>query len=68
MYQEKRLLNGFLDNDLQLEVKRMRTEHGDIYKIIEKINKLFYGIEENYEKVKPTNVDVYIRTLFHRFI
>ena len=41
MYQEKRLLNGFLDNDLQLEVKRMRTEHGDIYKIIEKINKLF---------------------------
>lgn len=64
MYQEKRLLNGFLDNDLQLEVKRMRTENGDIYEIIEKINKLFYGIEENYEKVKPTNVDVYIRTTF----
>lgn len=64
MYQEKKLINGFLDDDLQLEVKRMRKENRDLYNIIEKINKLFYCIEENYEKTRPTDVDVYIRTTF----
>lgn len=64
MYKKKRLLNGFLDDDLKLEVSRMRKEYDDLYKIIEKMNKLFYSIEENYEKTKPTDVDVYVRTTF----
>lgn len=64
MYQEKRLLNGFLDEDFKLEVAKMRRENDDLYKVIEKINKLFYSIEEKYEKTKPTEVDVYIRTTF----
>ncbi len=64
MYQEKKLLNGFLDDDLQLEVKRMRKENCDLYNVIEKINKLFYSIEEEYEKTRPTDVDLYIRTTF----
>lgn len=64
MYQEKRLLNGFLDEDLQLEVKQIRKENSNLYKVIEKINKLFYSIEENYEKNNPSNVDVYVRTTF----
>ena len=68
MYQEKRLLNGFLDNDLQLEVKKMRTEHGDIYKIIEKINKLFYGMKKIMKKLNQQMLMCILEPLFHRFI
>lgn len=64
MYEQKVLVNGFLDNDLQLEVTNIRNENDDIYVIIEKINKLFYSIEEKYGKSKPTEVDIYIRTTF----
>lgn len=34
MYEQKVLVNGFLDNDLQLEVTNIRNENDDIYVII----------------------------------
>lgn len=61
---KKKLKNGFLDNDIMLEVYRIKKENSKLYNIIEKMNKLFYSIEENYEKIRPTNVDVYVRTTF----
>lgn len=61
---KKELKNGFLDNDIMLEIDRIRKENSELYEIVEKMNKLFYSIEKNYEKISPTNVDVYARTTF----
>lgn len=64
MITEKKLKNGFLDEELVLEVNKIRNKNKELYLIIEKINSLLYEIENNYEKDDGTNVELYVFTTF----
>ena len=64
MIVEKILKNGFLDNELNLEVSKIRNENDNLYSSIEKINFLLYEIEKNFEKDNCINVELYVFTTF----
>ncbi len=60
----KELKNGFLDKDILFEMGKIQNEHKELYNVLKEINHLFYRIEKNYEIVNPTDVDLYVRTVF----
>lgn len=60
------LKNGFLDDDLNIEVDRKRKENEDAYKVVEEFNLLMYEIEKKFKKDNATNRDLYVFTVFEQ--
>jgi len=64
MYIEKELKNGFLDDDIVIEIMKLKAENKKIYDLLEKMNQQLYEVGKNYEKENPTQVDIYVRITF----
>lgn len=60
------LNNGFLDDNLNFEVNRIRKENLEAYQLVEELNKLLYEIEQSFIKENASKDELYVYTTFNQ--
>ena len=61
---KKALRNGFIGDDIQIEVLRIKNDFKELYNLIKKYNSILYDISEKFENKNITNADAYLFVTF----
>ena len=66
IFKNNKLKFGFLDKNVKKLVKQVRKKHPLTYEVIFSYNSLASEIEKNFVKENPTNIDIYVFTVFNQ--
>lgn len=66
IFKNKKIKFGFLDKNVKKLVKQVRKKHPLTYEVIFSYNSLASEIEKNFVKENPTNIDIYVFTVFNQ--